>query len=408
MEAVLALMAGGRLDVRSLTTHRFPFGQALSAYHLIQEGGRSYVGILLDYDASKPQEKVVSVRPSAPAPAKDEIGVGFVGAGNYAALHLLPHLRGCAGVRLRGLVTATGLSARQKADKFGFAYCATDIGAVLEDESVDAVFIATRHSTHADYTIRALEAGKHVFVEKPLVVNEEQLEAVSAAYRRANEQRPARLVVGLNRRFAPISVKLKAAFDGHDALQMIYRVNSGAIPVTTWLHEPEEGRGMLVGEMCHFVDLMQFVSGERPASVYARSLRVGNRLVADHDNLAVVISFDGGSVGTLCYNTVGSKNAPKERLEVYGGGTVAVLDDFRRLEIMAELGTSRVKASNQDKGQAHQVAATIKYFRGVEPAPIRFDELSTGMRVIFAAQESLKTGGPVELSGPQFRQEMIA
>ncbi len=408
MEAVLSLMEARRLDVRTLTTHRFPFEQALSAYKLIQEGGEHYVGILLEYDAGKRQEKIVAARTSAPAPAKEGIGVGFVGAGNYAALHLLPHLRDRAGVRLRGLVTATGLNARQKADKFGFAYCATEIGSVLEDDSTDAVFIATRHSTHADYATRALDAGRHVFVEKPLAVTPEQLDAVAASYRRANERRQTRLMVGLNRRFAPMAAKLKAAFDGHDALQMIYRVNSGPIPTTSWLHEPAEGRGMLVGEMCHFVDLMQFVCGERPASVFARSLRVGNRLVADQDNLAVVVSFDGGSVGTLCYNTVGSKNAPKERLEVYGGGQVAVLDDFRRLEIAAERGTTRVKASNQDKGQAREVAATVEYFRGVGPAPIPFDELILGMRVIFAAQESLKTGGPVELDAEPPRQEMIA
>ncbi|GIV57689.1 MAG: oxidoreductase [Rhodothermaceae bacterium] len=407
MEAVLDLMARGYLDVKPLTTHRFPIDRALEAYELISEGKEPYVGIVLTYDVDRPQSPVVRVKPAGAHTAKDRLGVGFVGAGNYAALHLLPHLQKDDRVSLAGLVTATGLNAKQKADKFGFAYCTTDLQAVLDDPDVDAVFIATRHSTHADFTVRALEAGKHVFVEKPMVVSEEQLEAVKAAYEAALAKRPVGLMVGLNRRFAPMVAAMREALPA-GAKQMIYRVNSGAIPTSTWLHEPDEGGGMLVGEMCHFIDLMQYLAGERPVRVYAQALALHRADLADHDNVVITLTFDGGSVGTLAYSTVGDKAAPKERLEVYGGGTVAVLDDFRRLEITRGGATKREKAMNQDKGQARQLAETVAAFRTQGLAPIPFDDLVNGMQAVFAARQSLASGQPVELTPYRLERDVPA
>src|SRR5262245_21668412 len=228
IESVLDLMASHKLDVRSLTTHRFPIEQALAAYELIQKGSEPYVGIVLTYDENKPQPKIVkAVKIAAASHAgKERLGVGFVGAGNYASVHLLPHLKKRADVQLLGLVSATGVSAKQKADRFGFSYCGTDLNSLLEDSSIDAVFIGTRHGTHAEFTIRTLDAGKHVFVEKPLVIDEDQLAAVEDAYRRANEKRPTGLMVGLNRRFSPLVAKLKGAMKDPGSKQMIYRVNS--------------------------------------------------------------------------------------------------------------------------------------------------------------------------------------
>lgn len=397
LEAVLDLMGRGKLDVRTLTTHRFPFNQASAAYDLIHKGSEPYVGIVLNYDLDKPQARIVETKPTTSQKQIETLAIGFIGAGNYASAQLLPHLKNNPAVQLLGLVSATGLSAKQKADKFGFAYCGTDVKAIIEDSSVDAVFIGTRHSTHADFAIQALNAGKHVFVEKPMVVSEEQLDALCDAYRKANAQKPTGLMVGLNRRFAPMTTQLKGAFKTGEAKQMIYRVNSGHIPTSTWLHEPHEGGGMLIGEMCHFIDLMYFICEERPTSVVARSLSLNNQKIADRDNLVIVVSFDGGSVGTLCYNTVGSKAFPKERLEVYGGGRVAVLDDFRALEITEGEKVNRTKASNQNKGQEIQVAETVKAFRASGCAPIPFGELVTVMRVIFGARKSSLTGEAVTI-----------
>lgn len=398
MEAVLALMAEEKLDVEALTTHRFPFEEALDAYDLIQNGDETYVGLLLDYDVEQPQEEVVHVQPEETHVPTDQLGVGFVGAGNYASVHLLPHVQNHSRAKLIGLATATGMNAQQKADKFGFDYCTTDLQPLLDDDTVDTIFVATRHSTHAEFARRALEAGKHVFVEKPMVVTEDQLDVVRDAYEKAQADRPTGLMVGLNRRFAPMVRELRDAFPPGRPKQMIYRVNSGPIDTNSWLHRPEEGGGMLVGEMVHFIDLMQSICGEKPKQVYTQSLTLGRNDRADHDNLSITVTFGGGSTGTLCYNTVGDDSAPKERLEVYGGGAVAALDDFRRLEITQNGSTFTSRAWNQDKGQANQIDATVNDFCDQGRAPIGFEELVAGMRVVFGIQESLRTNTPVELT----------
>jgi len=398
MEAVLALMAEGKLDVEPLTTHHFPFEDALNAYDLIQEGTEPHVGILLDYDVEQPQEEVIHVQSREKHVPTDHLGVGFVGAGNYASVHLIPHVRDHARASLIGLTTATGMNAQQKADKFGFEYCTTEIQPLLDDERIDALFIATRHSTHAKFATRALEAGKHVFIEKPMVVTEDQLDTLRSTYGAVQEKNSTGLMVGLNRRFAPMVQEVSDALPSDRPMQMMYRVNSGPIDTDSWLHREEEGGGMLIGEMVHFIDLMQHLCGERPSQVYAQSLTLGRHDRVDSDNLSVTITFGEGSTGTLCYNTVGDDAASKELLEVYGGGTVARVSDFHRLETTQNGSTSTSRAWTQDKGQPRQVDATIKGFRMQGRAPVMFDELVAGMQVVFAARESLRTGAPVELS----------
>jgi predicted dehydrogenase/threonine dehydrogenase-like Zn-dependent dehydrogenase len=408
MEAVLALMAEDKLDVEALTTHRYAFDDALEAYDLIQEGSEPHVGILLDYDVEQPQDEVVRVQAKSTHVPTDQLGVGFVGAGNYASVHLIPHVRDHDRAALLGLATATGMNAQQKADKFGFDYCTTDVQPLLDDDDVDAVFIATRHSTHAEFATRALEAGKHVFVEKPMVVTPEQLDTLREAYEHAQADRPTGLMVGLNRRFAPMVKELRDALPTGPPKQMIYRVNSGLIDTDSWLHRPEEGGGMLVGEMVHFIDLMQSICGERPEQVYAQSLTLGRNDRADHDNLSITITFDGGSTGTLCYNTVGDGAAPKERLEVYGGGAVAALDDFQRLDITQGGSTSTSRAWSQDKGQPNQIDATVRGFCEEGRAPVEFDELVAGMEVVFGVQESLREDGPVKIKPYQLDERSVS
>jgi len=397
MEAVLALMAEGKLDMEALTTHRYSFDEALDAYELIQEGDEPHVGILLEYDVEQPQDEVLRVQPDRTHVPTDQLGVGFVGAGNYASVHLIPHVRDHSRASLVALATATGMNAQQKADKFGFEYCTTDLQPLLDEERIDAIFIATRHSTHAEFATRALEVGKHVFVEKPMVVTEEQLGTLRSAYEAAQAAQPTGLMVGLNRRFAPMVQELREALPSGRPKQMMYRVNSGPIDTDSWLHREEEGGGMLVGEMVHFIDLMQHLCGERPSQVYAQSLALDRHDRADSDNLSITVTFDGGSTGTLCYNTVGDDAAPKERLEVYGGGTVAALEDFQRLEITRKGATSTSRAWSQDKGQPNQIDAVIDGFCERGQAPIPFSELVAGMQVVFAVRKSLRRNAPEEL-----------
>ncbi len=337
MEAVLDLMSQGKLNVKELTTHRLPFADALKAYDMIKENSAPYVGIILEYDVVKEQKNVLSLKPPPTSPFKkggDTEGVlkiGFAGAGNYASLHLLPHLQKNNKAALKGLVTSTGSNAKQKAEKFGFDFCSTDFEDLIRNDEIDTIFIATRHSTHADFTIKALNAGKNVFVEKPLCVNEEQLNNLIRIYQSSLQSfnHSIALSVGLNRRFAPMTQSLKKEFSISTPKQMIYRVNTGKLPTSSWLHLPEEGGGMLIGEMCHFIDLMSFIADEIPVSVTAKSLKIKNSLVSDFDNVSILVEFDGGSTGTLLYNTVGNKSFSKERLEVYSSDTVGVIDDFR-------------------------------------------------------------------------------
>lgn len=398
LDAVLGLMAAKRMDVRALTTHRFPIDRALDAYGLVQTGGEPVIGLLLTYDTERPQAARVDLTPAASAAprrgAAEPLRIGFVGAGNYASLHLLPHVEKDTAAQLSGLMTATGPSAVQKGEKFGFRFVTTDPDALFGDADTDAVFIATRHSTHADFSVRALQAGKHVFVEKPFVVDEAQLSDVVAAYEAANAAAPTGLMVGTNRRFSPMVRAIETAMRGSGPKQMVYRVNSGAIPPTTWLHAPEEGGGMLVGETCHFFDVMRFLSGAPAVEVYARSLSLTTSALDPHDNVMVVVAYADGSTGTLAYSTVGDKRAPKEGLEVFGGGQAALLDDFRVLDLYRDGKHERTKSLNQDKGQATQIAETVQAFRERGQAPIPFDEVVEAMRVVFAAQRSLASGRP--------------
>ena len=405
MEAVLDLMDRKLLDVKPLTTHLFPLEDALAAYDMIKAGKEQFVGILLSYDVEKHQEATVQLTKREALPLNGKLRLGFAGAGNYASLHLLPHFQRNREVKLTTLVTATGINARQKAKKFKFARGTTEFEELLKDPETNAVGIATRHGSHAEFTTRALKAGKHVFVEKPLVVTSAQLDQVVDAYNEANETGRCAVMVGTNRRFSPMAKELKAFFTNTSSKQMIYRVNSGHIPSSSWLHLPEEGGGMLVGEMCHFIDMMIYLTGELPINVYAQKMTVHNDTVADGDNISIVISFNKGSLGTLCYNTVGDKSTSKERFEVYGDGRVGVLDDFRLLELHYMGNHTKNKSMNQDKGQATQIEETVRGFRqGISPIP--FEEIVIGMRVVFAAQTSLQTGNAVSLVATE-REEVV-
>ena len=398
MESVLALMSSGGIDTDVLTTHRFQFDKALDAYKLISENTEPHIGVVLEYEVDRLQPETVFIGEGA---AKQEplesLVIGFAGAGNYAISHLLPHLKDRKGVSLHGLVTATGLNAEQKGRKFGFRYCATDFDQLVRDEDVNAVFIATRHATHARFACDALRAGKHVFVEKPVAVTPDQLTAVVDAFDSANGTRPTGLMVGLNRRFAPMVTAIKRKLSGRGPMQINYRVNSGHISKTSWLHGADEGGGMMVGEMCHFVDVMRFLVDAKPIRVFASCLRLRDSDVEDTDNTVVVVTFEDGSVGSLAYSTVGSKVAPKERIEVFVDGDMAVLDDFRSLTTYVGGKRRRVRSANQDKGQRAMVAATVDGFSHHGMGPIPISELEEVMRVIFAARESVGSAAAVNL-----------
>lgn len=392
MEEFLRLVACGQVTPSVLTTHRFPVAQAEAAYDVIQgKTGEAFAGVLLTYPARMaPPVRRVSLR--AAAPPAGALGVGFVGAGNFARAVLLPRFQKAADVSLAGVSTATGMNARAVGERFGFGYATTDTPALLADPAVHAVVVATRHASHARLAAQALRAGKAVFVEKPLALDEEGLAEVRAA----QEETGGVLAVGFNRRFSPLSRIVKDAFTPGLPLAISYRINAGFIPRESWIHDPEDGGGRIVGEVCHFVDLCQFLADDEPVEAFAHAL--GGAEGGMHDTVAITLRFARGSIATISYYSTGDKSFPKERVEVFAGGTLAVLDDFREVTVSRAGKRTRTRRMSQDKGFDEEVAAFVAAARtgGAPPIPLR--SLVATTRATFAIVASLQTGAPAPVS----------
>ncbi len=333
LEAFVELLAEGRVDVRPLITHRFPIEQAPEAYALLRAGGAGRpLGVVLTYpqEETPPERRAVPLvaRPVSPAAP---LRLGALGAGNFARNVLFPTLRRLPEVELVGVASGGGPAGVQAARRHGFRYTTSDEAELLADPQINAVAVLTRHHLHARQVVAALQAGKHVFCEKPLALNREELEAVAEALAASGRL----LTVGFNRRFAPMAQELKDFFQTVDGpLALHYRVNAGPLPLDHWLHDPEQGGGRLIGEACHFVDFLTFLVGEPPARVHARALPDDARY--RQDNVLLTLEFPDGSLGTIAYLAAGDRAFPKERVEVFGGGRAAALEDFRRLDLVAD------------------------------------------------------------------------
>jgi len=396
MTAFLELLSSQKINVNALTSHNFAIEKSLSAYNMIKSNAEPYLGIILKYSESSEKKfiKNIVVNEQKDAVGNDKVCIGFAGAGNYASLHLLPYLQKNPDTSLIGLVNASGLTAKQKAKRYNFKYCTTDFDAIVNDNEINSIFISTRHSTHYDYIIKALQKRKHVYVEKPVVVSEEQLNSLIEQYELAGKGKEVLLMVGHNRRFSPMISEIAGIFKKIGPKQIVYRVNSGHIPNNTWLHENDEGGGMLVGEMSHFIDVMVYITGEQPKAVFTQKMSVGNSLLSDFDNIVITLEFSDGSVGVLAYNIVGDKSAPKERIEIFGGGMTGFIDDFRKMTIYQNGKSRTIKKMNQDKGQEIEMKETVKAFMKGRTSPIPFKDIVNVMRVIFAAKESLFNNKP--------------
>jgi predicted dehydrogenase/threonine dehydrogenase-like Zn-dependent dehydrogenase len=397
IEAFLDLLAAGRVSVSRLITHRFSIEEGERAYQLI--GGETqepYLGIVLRYDTERELERRIEVKSNVKASAAaraSAVRVGMIGAGVYAQAVLLPHFKS-AGADFRAIATAGGVTARDIALKYGFDYCASDADEILNDAEVNLVVVATRHNLHAELARRALRAGKHVFVEKPLALSEEDLEGVVAAA--ANSA--GRLTVGFNRRFSPLARAAREFFaDRQSPLSISYRVNAGRIPKSHWLQDPVEGGGRVVGEVCHFVDLMHFLTGSLVTRVYAEPVATRNQEAVDEDNVFVTLRFADGSNGSIAYLSEGDKAMPKERVEIFGGGKSFVLDDFRGASGYTGGREEVWKPRRQDKGQADEARAVCRMVVTAGEAPIELNDLATTTRATFAMLESLRTGRAVEV-----------
>jgi len=377
-EAVLDMLADRRLDVRPLISHRFPIADAEKAYAVVM-GSEPSLGVLLEYPGAEPDraQRTVVLR-SVSVARSDRVVVSVIGAGEYATRVLLPAFK-AAGARLRIVATRSGTGSLHAARKFGFEAATTDPEQALHDPETTAVVIATRHDSHAHYVLAALRAGKHVFVEKPLCLTHEELDEIERLYTSLLEapSGPPLLMVGFNRRFAPHVQKMKALLEGVPGPRaMVMTVNAGAVPADHWTRDPQVGGGRILGEACHFIDLLRYLAGA-PIKRYSRFDLQG----PSSDAATVQLVFADGSIGTIHYFTNGSRAFPKERLEVFAGGRVLQLDNFRRLRGYGWPGFSRMRLWRQDKGQRACVRAFLTAVERGGPPPIAVEELFEVSRV---------------------------
>jgi len=394
LESFLELVARGSLEVASLIDGVFPFAEAAKVYGDLKDGSLKAVGVLLEYEqpepgAPKPVTSMVTAGPKAPAVRtgknRAEVRIGFIGAGNYASSMLLPHLASNSRARLAHVATTKSLSAVNAQKKFGFTTASTDTDAIFDDESLDAIFIVTRHATHARLVCRALETGKAVFVEKPLALTREETDAIAEAITTTGNNR---LMVGFNRRFAPLLTAMRKDFGGSAATSNArYLVNAGKLAADSWyLNEEAEG-SRFTGEGGHFIDTLAWWTGSLPAEVYAvRGLEKGD--------VQATFQFASGATGTIAYLTGGDSRFPKETVEAVGGGRNARLDNFKSATVWSSSGKSATKAGGQDKGQRAEMEQFVEAVATGAPMPISVDSLLATTRATIAVGESISSGKP--------------
>ena len=393
LEAVLDMMADGRIDVKPLISHRFEIDEAVQAYELVG-GSAPSLGILLSYPSvsEKPdailRNQTVNLGPARPSVGKATLG--FIGSGNYATAVLIPAFK-AAGVRLKTVASAGGVSAAHAGRKFGFEKTTTATEEVFADPEINAVVVATRHDSHALQVCHALEAGKPVFVEKPLALTLDELSQVEVAYASALTAGQMPLVmVGFNRRFAPQAVKVKSLLIALDAPKaLVMTVNAGAIPSTHWTQDRAVGGGRIVGEACHFIDLLRYLAGSPIVDAKVASLGNAKGLTGLGDTVTMTLRFADGSMGTVHYLANGHKSFPKERLEVFSSGRILQLDNFRKLKGFGWPGFAKMNLWRQDKGQKDCAAAFVRAVEFGGVAPIAFDELVEVSRVTIQIAEAL-------------------
>jgi predicted dehydrogenase/threonine dehydrogenase-like Zn-dependent dehydrogenase len=409
MEAFLQLLADGKIAVAPLITHRFPIERAQAAYELITgKSAKPFLGVVIQYPGTGDETHTLelvpkpAIREKAQSTAATGIRVGLLGAGVYATGTLIPAIKASRQTTLVTVCTATGVHASHAAKKFGFANATTDEAQLLGNADINTVVIATRHHLHARQVLASLKAGKNIFCEKPLCLWEDELRSIVRAHFGAGTTQSPVLTVGFNRRFASMTAKLKTFFAPVvEPLALHYRVNAGFLAADHWVNDPNQGGGRVRGEVCHFVDLLMFLAGSPIVEVEARTLQNAGRYSGD--NVLASIRFANGSRGTITYLANGDRSFSKERIEVFGGGSVGVLEDFRTLEVTrnGRMHSARSRWS-QDKGHQAEWADFVRAMQQGSTAPIPFDEIICSTLATLRMQESIATGKPLVVDANAF------
>ncbi len=396
-QSIVDLMASGKLKVQPLITHRFPIEKATIAYDVITgKKKENFLGVLLTYETSD-EKQVTNNKVEFPLVTHrsmlSTVKLGVLGAGLYANATLLPVIKNNKDFELVGIASSGGLHAQHSGKKFGFQYATSSEEDIINDPDINTIAILTRHDSHADLAVKALKAGKHVFVEKPLAITPKQLEQITKLLI-TNLQ--SLLTVGFNRRFSPLAQSFQSQVSKlHEPKYIHYRVNAGYLPINHWTQDPEIGGGRIIGEACHFIDFISFLVGAPPVTVTAHALPNNGKY--RQDNVSMTFTFPDGSIGVVDYLANGDKSFAKEHVEIFCGGMIAVLDDFRRLEIVKDGKRKEEKLAAQDKGWKDEMRTFAKSIReGGEP-PIPYEQLIGVTKSTFAVVESLKTGIRVKI-----------
>ena len=389
MEAFLQLLARKTINLKPLITHVFDIAEAEKAYDIVLGKIKEpHIGILLKYGDNEDKLKTIYNVNATPI---SKINAGFIGAGSFAQSYLIPNVKTGHG-SLDTVVTTKGISAKNVAEKFGFNKASSNTSDVYSNPEINTVFIATPHNSHAKYVIEGIKANKHIFVEKPLAMNYAELEEVKKVY----NGNTSKLMVGFNRRFSPIAQEIKNRLKGaNEPLVMNIRVNAGYIPKDHWTQIEEVGGGRIVGEMCHFIDLMQFFTDAKPVSIFADCITSENSLITVADNINVLVKFSDGSIGNLIYVANGDKSLPKEHIEVFCAGKVGIINDFR--DGVFHSGNKVEKLKLAGKGHKQEILAFIDALTSEKNSPISFESIYNTTLVTFKIQDSLKTGLPQKI-----------
>ncbi len=361
MAAVLELLEKGKINIEKLITDSFPFSRAPSAYDKMERAESPVIGTLLEYGVDAGTSRTINLESAGKRKiVSGEVQIGFIGAGSYAQNFLLPNLARHGEIAFRGLSTATGMNADHLGRKYGFQYVTTEAERIFDDHEVNCVFIATRHDLHARFVVAGLEAGKHVFVEKPLAICEEELERVREAYQESD----GTLMVGFNRRFSPHLKKTMKFFRDNPGPKAInYRINAGFLPREHWLHDAEVGGGRIVGEACHFVDLCNFITGSQLKGMSVEVMDTGREDIPSEDTSLISLKYRDGSVAAVSYLSNGNSRLPKERIEIFGNGSSVVIEDFKKSKFYRGNRSRKFRMRKQDKGQKNEIDEYIGMVR---------------------------------------------
>lgn len=389
MSAFLDMISRGRIDIKHLITHRFDISQAEHAYDLISGNtDESFTGVVLTYPENQTLE-TIKIGPRIPMKGANPQSIGFIGAGGFATGVLLPKMKQITEYNLTSVTSGSGISASNATGRFGFENAVDTAKEIMTDTNIGTVFIANRHNQHAELVIDALEHNKNVFVEKPLCMTANELREIITTYNR----HPQILMVGFNRRFAPQIQKLKKSLKNRNyPLSMHYRINGGFIPSNTWVQDEHSGGGRIIGEACHFIDLLSYITGSTVTKVSAESLAMPDERYRSDDNLQITLRFADGSVGTINYVASGNTRMNKEYLEVFGDGKAFTVDDFKTMSAAVDNKLTFDKARSQDKGHKAMLQQFARALKTTSESPIPFTAIVNSTLATLAVLDSLATG----------------